>query len=125
MLLGYFWVCVVSYFQVIFIVNSSKYRRLYGENPLSSAPTTEAKPITNEPFTVTKPVERVRFYPLQQFKDAEKPAPTPKIEQPKDKRNDHPFGINQSERLRNDYIEMRRNYLNQNSFGHGQTGFNY
>lgn len=122
MLLGYLWACVLSYFQIIFIVNSSKYRTLYGENPLTAEP----KPVLNEPPDVVKNhVERVKFYPFQQFKEAEKPAPMPQIEKSPAKRKDHPFGINQSERLRNDYIEMRRNYLNQASFGQGQNGFYY
>lgn len=106
----YFWACVLSLFQIIFIVNSSEYQTLYGENPLKAP--TKSIPISSK----TAKVEKVKFFPSPNFnKGADKLKASPVI----DKYDQHPFAIGQSRRIQNEYNDMRRNYLNQSHFGHG------
>lgn len=64
-----------------------------------------------------KNVERVKFYPSPKF-DTDK---TKAFMKTADYHREY-SNLNQSLRLRNDYVEMRRNYLNQQTFdiGHGQ-----
>lgn len=110
-LMGYLWACVVSLFQIIFIVNSKEYRALYGDNPLRMPPK-----LLNKPPKTAK-IERVKFFPSPNFnKESDKLKLSPKI----DKYDRHPFGIAQSQRIQNEYNEIRRNYLSQSHYyGHG------
>ncbi|XP_031635564.1 uncharacterized protein LOC116348645 [Contarinia nasturtii] len=109
LLLGYLWACVLSLFQVIFIVKSEKYRSVYGDDPLHPLQAANAiKSMKN-----TK-VERVKIFPSPNFKDTEKLKSLTKSNN-----CDHPFAISRSQRIRNEYMEMRRNYLNETSLGHG------
>ena len=112
MILLYLWGCVVSLFHAIFIVKSAKYRAVFGDDPLISPP----KSILSGSNRPAK-VERVKFYPSPNFdKEADKLKPTPPIlDTPA---GQHPFGIRESRRIKNDYIEVRRNYLNDMSVGH-------
>lgn len=114
--LGYLWACVVSLFHIIFIVKSKKYRSVYGDNPLQVA----LKPILNKSSRKAK-VERVKFYPSPNFnKEADKLKSSPKLSQSAA----GPYGMGQSRRIRNEYIEMRHNYLNKFNVGHGQNQYN-
>lgn len=93
------------------MVKSSKYRSTYGENPLKPA----SKSVSNISSREVK-VERVKFFPSPNFnKYADKLKLSPKVNKP----DMHPFGVGQTRRIKNEYIEMRRNYLNELSFGHG------
>lgn len=113
----YSWFCVVSLYQIIFVVNSTGYRELYGDNPLKLI-----KKQMETKRTAIRIKGRVKFnLPPQKIA---KPNPPPKIDKNrKEQRQTDPLFINQSLRQRNDYIEMRRNYLNQSSFdiSHGQN----
>lgn len=111
--LGYLWSCVVSLFQIINVVHSSGYRGLHGDNPL--------KPASNKP---TENVGKVKLHPSTKIhKDAGNSKPSANS----DTNIPYPGGFNQSLRLKNDYIEMRRNYLKQHSFdiahGHSNSRF--
>lgn len=103
----YLWACVFSLFQIIFIVNSKEYRSLYGQNPLKSPPKQINKP------QKTAKIERVKFFPSPNFnKETEKLKSSPKI----DKYDRHPFAIAKSQRIQNEYNEMRRHYLNRSQY---------
>lgn len=117
----YLWFCVVSLYQIIFVVNSTSYREQYGDNPLKAI----AKQIVTKRTAIRNKL-RIKFNLPP--KNLAKPNPLPKTnknqrktkQKPKQAIRD-PF-VNQSLRQRNDYIEMRRNYLNQWNFdiSHGQ-----
>lgn len=107
--MGYLWSCVVSLFQIIFVVNSGGYRGIYGSNPLKPPP----KPMRNKPSNV----EKVKFFSSPTNVEKLKSSPESKNHRP------YPTGLNNSQRLKDDYLEMRRKYLKKSGFdiGHGQT----
>lgn len=68
MLLIYIWSCVIALFQVITVINTDKYKNLYGSDPLAPW-----KPSLN-PLRTLPPaagqsahVENVKFYPSPDF----------------------------------------------------------
>lgn len=116
MVFGYLWACVVSLFQVIIVVNSPDYRTLYGDDPSKSQP----KPLANKRAKKAK-VENVKFYPSQDF---HKNTDQAKVMAKFNRYNNKSFDAYQPQRVRNEYIEMRRNYLNQSDYGHGNRPMN-
>lgn len=111
MFFAYLWACVLSLFQVIFIVRSEKYRSVYGNDPLQPKPKSSAMKSTKK-----SKVERVKFFPSPNFNnDTDKLKSSSKA----NKRDEHPFTISRSQRIQNEYVEMRRSYLDEPSVGHG------
>lgn len=112
MVFGYLWACVVSLFQVIIVVNSSDYRTLYGDDPLKIP----SKQAANERAKKVK-IENVKFYPSPDF---HKNTDRAKVMAKLNRYTNKSYGANQPQRVQNEYIEMRRKYLNQSDYGHGQ-----
>lgn len=111
MILGYLWACVVSLFQIIIVVNSPDYQTMYGVDPLKSP----IKPAAKKQMRRTT-VEKVKFYPSPDF---HKTSDRAKVIAQLNNYSDRSIGANQSQRIQNDYIEMRRNYLNQANYDYG------
>lgn len=108
---GYLWFCVVSLFQIIFVVNSSDYRARFGKNPLKTRP----NPSTQKPPPIEKSAKKLRFSSSVELNDKSIHfEPAAKVK--KWQQQTQMLALNQSRRLRNDYIEMRHNYLNQPHF---------
>ncbi|XP_055309460.1 uncharacterized protein LOC129573187 [Sitodiplosis mosellana] len=100
----YLWGCVFSLFHAIFIVRTKSYRSVFGDDPLALPP----KSILNKSNEKAK-VERVKFYPSPNFNtEADKLKPVVEV----NKSVAHPFGVRQSRRIKNDYV-------NELSVGHG------
>lgn len=106
-ILGYLWACAVSLFQIIIVVNSPDYQTMYGVDPLKPAAKKQTRRTT---------VEKVKFYPSPDF---HKTTDRAKVMAKLNSYNDRSLGANQSQRIQNDYIEVRRNYLNQANYDYG------
>lgn len=91
--LGYMWACVLSLFQIIFVVNSPKYRSLYGDDPIHA--NRNGIPIKNS-------IKKVKFYPSPDFAHDAAQKQTNLIHL------DH--ASNQTERARNEYNELKSNF---------------